>query len=82
MNLTKLAIPTLIGLLFATAVIGGWVNQIINLSYRTDGTLFSEYAAKFPEFKNPAPGEASYCDPAYKTRWAGCNLTSAATSAQ
>lgn len=72
MNLTKLAIPALLGLAIAGAVVGGWVNQIIQLSYRTDGTFFSEYAAKIPEAKNPAPSESSICNPAYKTRWAGC----------
>lgn len=74
MNLTKLALPTLIGLVFATLVVGWWANQIINLSYRTDGTLFSEYATHFPQVKNPSPSEASFCDPAYKTRWTGCTL--------
>lgn len=75
MNLTKIAIPALLGLAFAGAVVGGWVNQIIQLSYRTDGTFFSEYATKTPGFENPKPADVSYCDPAYKTRWAGCTLT-------
>ena len=74
MNLTKLAIPTLIGLVFATLVVGWWVNQIMNLSYRTEGTMFSEYAPHFPEFKNATPSEIAFCDPAYKTRWSGCTL--------
>jgi hypothetical protein len=75
MNLTKLALPAFFGLLFAAGVVGFWVNQIIQLSYRTDGTMFSEYAPKFPAVKNPAPNEwAPFCDPAYKTRWAGCTL--------
>lgn len=72
MNLTKLALPTLVGLVLALAVVGWWVNQIINLSYRTGGTMFSQYEPHFPAFKNPAPSEAALCDPAYKTRWAGC----------
>lgn len=74
MNLTKLALPTLIGLVFAAGVVGYWANQIIHLSYRTDGTMFSQYAATYPQVKNPNPSEISFCDPAYKTRWAGCTL--------
>lgn len=72
MKLAKIAIPALIVLAGAGAVVGGWVNQIIQLSYRTDGTIFSEYAATYPEIKNPAPSDSAFCDPAYKTRWSGC----------
>lgn len=74
MKLAKLAIPALIGLAVAGAVVGGWVNQIIQLSYRTDGTFFSEYATQYPAIHNPSPADAAFCDPAYKTRWAGCTI--------
>jgi hypothetical protein len=77
MNLTKLAIPTLIAVVIAGAVVGGWVEQIIQHSYRTQGTMFSQYAPTFPAVKNPAPSEISFCSPEYKTRWAGCMLTQA-----
>jgi hypothetical protein len=77
MKLTKIAIPALIGLVGAVGVVGYWVNQIMQLSYRTDGTIFSQYAAKHPEIKNAPPSEASFCDPAYKARWAGCTLNKA-----
>lgn len=75
MNLAKLAVPALLGLAVAGAVVGLWVNEIIQSSYRTDGTMFSQYAPKFPEIHNPAPSQISFCDPAYKTRWAGCTIT-------
>jgi hypothetical protein len=74
MNLTKLALPALVGIVFAGVVVGLWVNQIIQLSYRTDGTIFSEYAPQFPKVNNWAPSDVSFCNPAYKTRWAGCTL--------
>lgn len=74
-NLAKVALPALIVLAGAGAVVGGWVNQIIQLSWRTDGTMFNEYATTYPEIHNPAPTEASFCDPSYKTRWAGCTPT-------
>lgn len=74
MNLSKLAVPALLGLLFAGVVVGLWVNQIMQSSFRTNGTVFSEYAPNFPEVKNWSPSEISFCNPAYKTRWAGCTL--------
>jgi hypothetical protein len=74
LNLAKIAVPALIVLAGAGTVVTGWVNQIIQLSWRTDGTMFDEYATKYPAINNPAPSDAAFCDPAYKTRWAGCTL--------
>jgi hypothetical protein len=74
MNLKKLAIPGVIALALAGAVVGNWVNQIIQRSFRTEGTVFSEYAVTYPAVNNPAPSQSFFCNPAYKTRWAGCTL--------
>ena len=73
-NLQKALLPAALGLLIGGAVVGLWVNQVIQSSFRTEGTVFSQYAATHPAPKNPAPTDNYLCDPAYNTRWAGCNM--------
>jgi hypothetical protein len=73
-NPIKIIVPALVGLALAGGVVGWWVNEIICLSFRTDGTIFSQYATTYPAYKNPAPSTVDFCDPAYKNRWAGCTL--------
>jgi len=68
----KLALPALIGGVIALLVVGCWVNQILQNSFRTQGTFFSEYAATYPVVNNPNPKTVFWCDPAYPRRWVGC----------
>jgi hypothetical protein len=74
MNLTKMLLPAVVGLALVGGVVSWWVGEIIHLSYRTEGTMFSKYKSAYPESKNWNPSESFFCDPAYKTRWAGCSL--------
>ena len=73
-NLTKALLPAALGLLVTVAVVGWWVNEILQASWRTDGTHFSKYAVPYPAVKNPHPSESFFCAPSYQNRWVGCNM--------
>lgn len=74
MNLQKALLPAALGLIVVAAVVGFWITEIFNASWRTEGTVFSKYAVSFPAAKNPHPSEAFWCAPEYQNRWVGCNL--------
>jgi hypothetical protein len=74
----NLSIGKLLPVLVGLVVLGGgatwWLNEVISLSFRTDGTMFSKYAPIQTPVKNPAPSQIGFCDPANKTRWSGCTI--------
>jgi hypothetical protein len=72
MNLSKILIPGVVGLVFALSVVGYWVSEIVQRSWRTDGTVLDKYSTTYPTIKNPVPSTVFWCDPAYKSPWAGC----------
>ncbi|MGK5082100.1 hypothetical protein WDW37_02255 [Bdellovibrionota bacterium FG-1] len=74
MSFNKAFLPAVLGLVFGLILVSGWVSQILQRSFRTHGNVFSQYAPKPPIAKLSAPSEAPWCNPAYKMRWAGCNL--------
>ncbi len=77
MTSNKNLLPALIGIALGLGIAlggAGWyVFEIMSLSFRTYGTPFSKYST---EFNTPKvdPRATYLCDPAYNTRWAGCNM--------
>jgi hypothetical protein len=70
----KIMIPALVGLLVTVGAGSWWVNEVISLSFRTEGTTFSKYTPALPAVKNPHPSQIAFCDKANPTRWAGCTV--------